>query len=120
MKSLLTIILLSICSIGFGQTIEQSGYTFKTKSLIGKKGFEYVLTGLIEVDGHTFQNDTCKHPFKLIVNLKGSKIVRSRETDIVYYERDCETPNCGIIHLEKNWQLLFRNNTTLTPGFSHN
>jgi hypothetical protein len=85
MKTLLTLLLISICSIAFGQTI-------------GKKGFEYIITGLVEVDGHSIKNDTCKTPFKFIVDLKESKIVKGKQS---YLIRECEKPNCEIIHLEK-------------------
>lgn len=115
MKTLLTLFLPAFCVTCFAQS---------PTSTINKKGFEYRIKGLVELDGHLIQNDTCKIPFKLTVNLKGSKIIKCSD-GIIYQERDCDKIGCEIIHLKKILSGSFTlsnqyGNTTLTPGtWSH-
>jgi len=56
------------------------------------------LSGLIEIDGHTFLNDTCKCPIIYYANLDGVTIIDTC-TNIKYDHRICGKPGCTIIHL---------------------
>lgn len=71
---------------------------------------EYIffeLSGLIEINGHIFKNDTCKEP--VIWSATVNKITISKG-EIEYTVRDCGDKNCKIIHLvEKEEDIIYDN-----------
>ena len=87
----------------------------------------FELSGLIEIDGHTFLNDTCKFPIIYTANLDGISIF-NKSTKQKYNVRKCESEGCKIIHLVKvtnlqdyitfsNWQgiQLYNLNDQISP-----
>lgn len=76
---------------------------------------EYVffnISGLIEIDGHTFLNDTCKSPIVFEATLDGVTIINPKTRE-KYTHRICEVKGCNIIH-------LIQYNVTLTsPEYNH-
>ncbi len=56
------------------------------------------LLGLIEIDGHIFNNDTCSCPIIYKADLNGIEI-KDTCTYIEYKYRKCDKKDCPIIHL---------------------
>lgn len=86
---LITSLLIFISS--FGQ-MKETHINFK------KEGIQFILSGLIEIDGHTFLNDTCVNPIKYKATLKGVEIFDRVKKYVV---RMCSHENCNIIHLSE-------------------
>lgn len=59
----------------------------------------FTIHGLIEIDGHTFKNDTCKCQIQFQANLDGIAIIDTC-SKIKYEHRACGIKNCKIIHLK--------------------
>ena len=61
------------------------------------------IKGMIEFDGHTFDNKKSKDPVTFKANLEGITISdKNRE----YVYRKCSHANCEIVHLEKKSYML--------------
>ena len=58
----------------------------------------FTLHGMIEIDGHTFLNDTCRCPIIYQANLDGITIVDTC-MNIIYEHRTCSIKGCKTIHL---------------------
>lgn len=58
----------------------------------------FVLHGEIEIDGHTFTNDTSSHPIIYWANLDGVTIIDTL-TRTQYTHRTCGVKGCQVIHL---------------------
>jgi hypothetical protein len=76
------------------QTIDKSHIDFTTQYIY------FVIHGQIEIDGHTFYNDTCKSPIIFQATLDGVTIIDtlSKKT---YKHRVCDKVGCKIIHLSE-------------------
>jgi hypothetical protein len=84
------------------QVIDKSHIDFSTQIIY------FVVHGQIEIDGHTFYNDTCKSPIIFQANLDNISIVDTL-TKVFYNHRHCdrEKYGCKIIHLSpKNENIL--------------
>ena len=93
-----------------------------------KEVIYFELSGLIEIDGHIFLNDTCKSPIIYTANLDGISIF-DKSTKQKYNVRKCEREGCKITHLIKEanlqdyitfpqWQhgiQLYNSNDAITP-----
>ena len=64
-----------------------------------KEIIKFKLSGLIEVDGHVFLNDTCKFPVYYYSNLE--EVILQSDDGARYCFRKCEKSGCEIIHLYK-------------------
>ena len=64
-----------------------------------KETVYFTIHGLVEVDGHTFINDTSANPFMFFANVDGIKITR-KGLDGEYRHRVCTIKGCPILHLE--------------------
>ena len=78
--------------IGEKQAIQKSHIDFAKEYLF------FTIHGLIEIDGHTFLNDTCKNPLIFQANLEDVSIYRKNNPEILYTHRVCEIKNCPILH----------------------
>lgn len=83
----------------------------------------FTIHGLIEVDGHTFQNDTRKCPIQFQANLDGITIIDTC-LKVKYEHRVCEVKDCKVIHLVESLSLqLLRGwakpNYILTPNSNY-
>jgi len=96
MKTIIAI-LLSTCFC-FGQVNEQRAIK-ETHIDFNKESVYFVIHGMVEVDGHTFYNDTSSNPFVFLANLDGIKIFRKNELNETYNHRICKVKGCRIIHL---------------------
>ena len=74
------------------QSIDKSHIDFTTQYLY------FVIHGQIEVDGHTFYNDTCKSPIIFQATIDGVTIIDTL-TKQTYTHRKCGIAGCKIIHL---------------------
>ena len=63
-----------------------------------KEYIYFEVSGLIEIDGHTFLNDTCKCPIIYKANIKGITIF-NKCNNVKYEYRKCSKKGCNIIHL---------------------
>lgn len=101
MKTLLTLLFISISMACLAQvhydTNSKLQPTSKEILRMNKNGFEYTLQGTIEIDGHWIKTDSCKVPFKLIVSLSGVYI---KHGNARYNSRQCEKPDCELIHIQ--------------------
>lgn len=103
---LFPILLFSQEKINEKQAIEKSHINFNREYLF------FVISGAIEIDGHTFINDTSKTPIIFKATIDGISIVDTSK-NIEYQHRKCDEPNCPILHLEIKQQptlILPRNN----------
>lgn len=92
------LVLLSSNLFGQGKINEQEA--MKKSHIDFKK--EYVsfnINGFIEIDGHTFINDTCKCPIQFHANLDGITIIDIC-SNVIYKHRICANKSCNIIHLQ--------------------
>jgi hypothetical protein len=91
---------------------------------------EYIwfeISGLIEIDGHIFKNDTCKCSIIYIANLKEVTITDTCK-NIKYEYRRCGKVDCNIIHLQEkqepqiqfnpqpNWQYFYDDKFNYIPN----
>jgi len=83
-----------------------------------KEYLYFTISGKIEIDGHTFLNDTCKQPVIYQANLDCVKIIKGEKE---YEHRVCDIKNCEIIHLSKKslpFNIVPSNGSIITPGSS--
>jgi hypothetical protein len=103
MKNFLIILIaiLFMSMISFGQQVltEQMVIT-KTHIDFSKEYISFILSGSIEIDGHTFQNESQSNPILYTANLDNVEIVDSNRT-AVYTHRKCSMAGCNIIHLDR-------------------
>jgi len=93
------------------KAIEKATIDFSKEVLIFK------LTGIIEVDGHIFDNDTSRHAIYYIANLDGVTL-KDTVSDITFTHRTCTKPGCKIIHLEmENTWTIPSNRGVIVPGY---
>lgn len=67
----------------------------------------FKIHGLIEIDGHTFKNDTCHCPIIFQANLDGVTIIDTCFKQ-EYTHRNCGVKNCKIIHLVKKAEPIYQ------------
>lgn len=91
------ILFLFICASLSAQVNEKRAIK-ETHIDFSKEHIEFILHGQIEIDGHTFLNDTCKNPIYYIANLEGIKIL-NKATNQEYLYRKCDKQGCKVIHL---------------------
>jgi len=66
-----------------------------------KKIRVFKITGLIEIDGHIFLNDTCKVPVMFSCSANKVRIYKKEDDNIVDYKyRQCKKKYCDVLHLE--------------------
>jgi len=90
MKTIILFLLISISS--FGQ-LKFEEFPKDNQLILIKKQ----LKGLIEIDGHVFDNEKVKEPIIFEANLSGIKIYSK---DKNYQKRECSKEKCEILHLE--------------------
>ena len=113
--------------IGEKDAITKSHIDFTKEYLI------FSINGMIEIDGHTFKNDTLKCAIVFQAGLTGVTIADTcRKTEYNYHK--CQLANCKIIHLTKVESNTYRTpignlrfpccadqlNYVITPGFLGN
>ena len=119
--SFLTLILL----IGFiGLSAQEKKQKLTEKQVIEKSHIDFTkeciaftIHGFVEIDGHTFLNDTCSHPIIYMADLEGV-LLRDTIQKISYVPRKCEKPGCNVLHLEKKISMVTLNtynDTRLIP-----
>ena len=86
--------------------INKSHIDFKKESIL------FTLSGLIEIDGHTFKNDTCKCPIIYTADLSGVEI-KDKCNERKYRVKYCAKINCPVIHLELYGFKISNNNQGL-------
>ena len=95
-----------LCTVIFsasaaGQTRLNEKQVMKKKHIdFSKEVIYFELSGKIEIDGHTFINDTCKSPIIYTSNLEGISIF-DKDTKVKYTVRKCERKGCKTTHLIK-------------------
>ena len=100
MKTTLLFILLLITGSGDAQKHMTEKSVMKESHIDFSKEIIYFgLSGRIEIDGHTFINDTCKCPIFFVANLDGITIIDTC-TKTKYEHRKCNVKGCTIIHLQ--------------------
>jgi len=93
----ITALIISISLMGQGRMNEKR--TMEEKHIdFSKEVIYFELSGLIEIDGHLFLNDTCACPFVYTANLDGITIMNSC-SKCKYEHRTCQKEECTIIHL---------------------
>jgi hypothetical protein len=91
-------------SLAFAQTkIDEQGAIKRTHIDFTSQYIYFVIHGQIEIDGHTFYNDTCKSPIIFQATIDGVTIVDTL-TKQSYTHRKCNKRDCKIIHLYKAQQ----------------
>ena len=80
---------------GQKQCIKEKSINLKTTQIL------FVIEGLIEIDGHTFLNDTCENPIIFKSTIEGVEIKKLRPHEINYTHRKCDKSGCNIIHLQE-------------------
>ena len=100
MKTLLTILAILISFNAISQNRMNEQRVMKEKYIDFKKEYIYfTLHGLMEVNGHTFKNDTCRCPVIYQATLDEVTLIDTC-TKVTYIHRDCGIKNCNIIHLQ--------------------
>jgi hypothetical protein len=96
----------ALCAALFSQTVF-SQKTMNEQRAIKERHIDFTkeyifftIHGLIEIDGHTFKNDTSKCPIRFQANLDGISIIDTC-AKVKFKHRICRHTNCKIIHLEK-------------------
>ncbi|MFI5404898.1 MAG: hypothetical protein ACHQ1D_00145 [Nitrososphaerales archaeon] len=100
-KTLAIFSLLIISSVSFSQkklltereVIQLSHLDFSKEVIL------FTLSGMLEIDGHVFKNDTCKCPIMYFADLC-SVSIRDTCNGILYEKRKCNTKDCKILHLK--------------------
>lgn len=102
MKAKLLIFLLLLGSICQAQQKMTEKQVMKESHIdFTKQYIFFTLHGLIEIDGHTFKNDTCKCPIIYKATLDGVTIIDTCKK-VEYTHRKCNEKGCKIIHLIKS------------------
>lgn len=80
-------------------------------AIVSAQETEVKIKGIIEIDGHSFDNNKSKDPIIFKATLDGVKIYDSKKE---YQKRKCNIDNCKTIHLEPklNGTLLLNGWTT--------
>jgi hypothetical protein len=100
MKIIFTLLLFAsnICIFSQDKMTEQR--TMKESHIdFTKEYIFFTIHGLIEIDGHTFKNDTCKCQIQFQANLDGIAIIDTC-SKVKYEHRACGIKNCKIVHLK--------------------
>ena len=63
-----------------------------------KECIMFRISGLIEIDGHTFLNATCSNPIYYYATLE--EVVIKSKDGTVYQHRKCEKEGCEVVHLD--------------------
>lgn len=74
------------------ETMQCSHIDFSTQYIT------FVLHGKIEIDGHTFLNDTCRLPVRYNATLDGVQLLQGEQE---YVHRFCSLAGCKVIHLRR-------------------
>lgn len=94
-------VLCAVSLSSFGQKPMNEQRTMKESHIdFTKEYIFFTIHGSIEIDGHTFKNDTCKCPIQFQANLEGIAIIDTC-AKVKYKHRICSHKNCNIIHLER-------------------
>lgn len=111
-KLLYTLVLATIFSASaIGQTKLNERQIINKKHIdFSKEVIYFELSGKIEIDGHTFVNDTCKSPIIYTSNLERISIF-NKDTKEKYTVRKCERIDCNVIHLVKEKENYINYNT---------
>lgn len=74
----------------------------------------YYISGLIEIDNHTFLNDTIKNSIKVELSVLG---IRIHDSNTEYKSVPCSRINCDILHLREtnNSHFIIFDDTTESP-----
>lgn len=112
MKHILIVLLFALtlpAQIKFGErdAIEKGHIDFTTHYIW------FVITGQIEIDGHTFDNSETDYPIIFQANLDGVTIIDTC-TQIQYTHRTCNKKGCKIIHLVRKEEPQVENNNWFT------
>lgn len=96
-----TILLLFLIPLSlFGQNKINEKQAIDKKHLdFNKEYLFFELSGLIEIDGHTFRNDTCADPIIFEVDLYE---IRIHDKNNTYTPHKCGKPACKILHFNRN------------------
>jgi hypothetical protein len=98
MKTKLLILLILICATGFAQSkMGEKQAISKSHIDFTKEYLYFTIHGLIEIDGHTFLNDTCKNPVIFSATIDGISITKDGNK---YEHRGCGIKGCLILHLK--------------------
>ena len=117
MKYLIAVLL--TVSVVFGQNKVGEQDAIKRSHIDLKKEYVYFsINGWVEVDGHTFCNDTTSNPFIFQADLDGVKLYRKNEPQTLYTRRNCSHKDCNVLHFEQKKAeinpMFFRNNYPIT------
>lgn len=85
-------------NLGAQEKVNEKQAINKKHINFSKEVLYFNLSGLIEIDGHTFMNDTCKCPILYIANLEKITIIDTCK-NIRYLTRKCARTGCEVIHL---------------------
>jgi hypothetical protein len=99
MKKLILISLVALFSIKIQAQMNEKMAMKETHINFKKEHLYFIISGKIEINGHTFVNDTCKQPIYYYATIKEVKIINP-EAKIEYVFRDCGEKDCDIIHLD--------------------
>ena len=118
MKKLIFILMAMVSLAAFSQekltekdVIKNSHIDFNTQYI------SFVITGMIEIDGHIFKNDTCKSPILYRSNLDEVVLMDSL-SGTRYEHRTCGKEGCKIFHLtRKEYKTLQFG--TITPNWQN-
>lgn len=100
MKKIILLSVITLLSItSFAQTkINEQDAIKKTHIDFNNEYLFFTISGLVEIDGHTFLNDTCKDPIVYEATINEIRL-HNKTTDFTH--RKCEAKGCKIIHLTK-------------------
>lgn len=85
--------------LGEQQTMKESHIDFTSHYIT------FILHGQIEIDGHSFLNDTCKTPVTYNATLDGVELRRGLTETFTH--RKCGVQGCKIIHLTVRTDLIY-------------
>ena len=102
MKNLLLLLIIAISINCYSQKRTYGIKECKKEDKINLINTQILLkiSGLIEIDGHTFLNDTCADPVMFKADINGISIHRLK-TRVKYTYNKCNKSGCDIIHLEE-------------------
>lgn len=114
MKKLIFILMAMVSLAAFSQEKLTEKDVIKNSHIdFTKQYISFVISGMIEIDGHIFKNDTCKSPILYRSNLDEVVLIDSL-SGTRYEHRTCGKEGCKIIHLTKKESILFHLGT-ITP-----
>ena len=106
MKKALLILAVLMANIAIAQSGVLIGKTVKAPNL--QALINIPIEGMVEFDGHAFDNKKSKDPITFKATLEGITISdKNRE----YVYRRCSHANCEIVHLEKKSYMLTISNS---------